>query len=124
MHRSTVIAIVLPALGAMLLAAQPARAAEYGAIAWDKETGKYGAGWKQPTQKRADEVAVSECGASGCKVVRQIGPKMCGALALSENGKKAGAAFRKDRDAAKVAALQACPKEAGECIVRVADCNK
>jgi hypothetical protein len=124
MHRSTLIAAVLLAFSSTLLATPPARAAEYGAIAWDEGTGKYSASWNQPTQRRADEVAISECGASGCKVVRQIGPKMCGALALSENGKKAGAAFRKDRDAARLAALKACPKQAGECVVRVADCNK
>jgi hypothetical protein len=123
MHRSTLIAVALLAFGSVLFAALPTRA-EYGAIAWDEGTGKYSASWNQPTQRRADEVAISECGASGCKVVRQIGPKMCGALALSENGKKAGAAFRKDRDAARLAALKACPKQAGECVVRVADCNK
>ena len=98
--------------------------AEYGAIAWDKETGKRGWSWNQQTQSRADEVAIGECGASGCKIVKRIGPKMCGALALSEDGKMAGAASRKDLDAARLAALKACPKKAGECIVRVTDCNK
>jgi uncharacterized protein DUF4189 len=124
MRRSTLIAVVLLAFGSTLLATPPAWAAEYGAIAWDEATGKHAASWNQPTQRRADEVAISECGASGCKVVRQIGPKMCGALALTEDGKKAGAAFRKDRDAARLAALNACPKQAGECIVRVDGCNK
>src|SRR5713101_6865705 len=111
MRRAILATPVLVGVGSILLTAVPARAAEYGAIAWDEGTGKYSASWNQPTQRRADEVAISECGASGCKVVRQIGPKMCGALALSENGKKAGAAFRKDRDAARLAALKACPKQ-------------
>jgi hypothetical protein len=122
MRRSTVIAIVLPAFGAMLLAAQPARAAEYGAIAWDKETGKQGSKWNQPTQKRADEVALSECGSSGCKVIIRAGPGMCGALASTDDGKHIGAASRKDRDAARVASLKDC--KGGECTVRFADCNK
>jgi uncharacterized protein DUF4189 len=123
MRRAILATAVVVGLGSIPLTAVPAHA-EYGAIAWDEGTGKYSASWNQPTQRRADEVAISECGASGCKVVRQIGPKMCGALALSENGKKAGAAFRKDRDAARLAALKSCPKQAGECVVRVADCNK
>ena len=37
MRRSTLIAVVLLAFGAMPLAAPPARAAEYGAIAWDNQ---------------------------------------------------------------------------------------
>jgi Domain of unknown function (DUF4189) len=111
------------ALASILLAATPVLAG-YGAIAWDKATGKYGASWNQPTQRRADDGAIGECGASGCKVVRRVGPRMCGALALSEDGKMAGAAFRKERDTARAAALEACPKKAGECTVRLTDCNK
>jgi hypothetical protein len=103
----------------------PAFAASYGAIAWDQSTGKYGASWNQSTGKRAEEVALGECGASGCKVVYRVGPAMCGALATTEGGKHAGAASRKDREAARLAALKACDKDkAGECIVRATDCNK
>jgi hypothetical protein len=124
MRRSTLIAVVLPAFGAMLLAAPPARAAEYGAIAWDEASGKRGASWHEQTAKRAAEAAVSECGASGCKVVTRVRPGMCGALAASEDGKKVGAAERKTRDAARVAALANCPKTSGECTIRVSECNK
>jgi hypothetical protein len=124
MRRSTLIAVVLPAFGAMLLAAPPARGAEYGAIAWDAATGKHAARWHEPTAKRAGEAALSECGASGCKVVTTIGPGMCGALASSEDGKFIGAASRKDRDAARVAALKDCPKKSGECTIRLSDCSK
>jgi hypothetical protein len=124
MRRSSTIAVVVPAFGAMLLAAPPARAAEYGAIAVDEAAGKRGASWHEPSAKRAAEAAISECGASGCKVVTRIGPGMCGALAASEDGKKVGAAERKTRDAARVAALANCPKTAGECTIRVSECNK
>src|SRR3954470_2609622 len=103
MRRATLISAVLLAFGSTLLAALPARAAEYGAIAWDKQTGKRGWSWNQPTQKRAEEAAVSECGASGCKVIIRAGPGMCAALASTEDGKFIGAASRKDRDAARVA---------------------
>jgi hypothetical protein len=98
--------------------------AGYGAFAWDRGTGKYGASWNQPSAKRAEEAALGECGASGCEVVKKIGPAMCGAFATTEDGKQAGAAARKSRDAARLAALASCPKKSGECIVRVTDCNK
>jgi len=118
------IVVALLALGYTLLPTIPASAG-YGAIAWDKGTGKYGVSWNQPTGKRAEEVALGECGASGCEVVQRIVPRMCGALATTADGKHAGAARRKDREAARVAALQNCDKDqAGECTVRAADCNK
>jgi hypothetical protein len=117
-------AIALLAFGYALLPAAPAFA-EYGAIAWDRGTGKYGASWNQPTRQRAIEAAVGECGASGCRVVGKIEPRMCGALATTEDGKHAGAAARRDREAARVAALKDCQKNnAGECVVRATDCNK
>jgi Domain of unknown function (DUF4189) len=124
MRRNILIVVALLAFGYTLLPAIPA-VAGYGAIAWDRGTGKYGVSWNQPTRERAEEVALGECGASGCKVVSKIGPKMCGALATTENGKHAGAAWRKDREAARLASLANCQKDrAGECIVRVTDCNK
>ena len=78
-----------------------------------RSTGKYGASWNQSTGKRAEEVALGECGASGCKVVGRVGPRMCGALATTEDGKQAGAAWRKDREAARLAALKSCGKDEG-----------
>ena len=125
MRRSTLIALALAAFGSMVLAAPPARAAEYGAIAWDRQTGKRGWSWNQSTQKHADEAAVSECGASGCKVIIRAGSGMCAALASTEDGKFIGAASRKDRDAARVASLKDCDKgKKGECTIRFSDCNK
>jgi len=56
--------------------------------------------------------------------VTTIGPGMCGALAASEDGKFIGAAARKTRDAARVAALKDCPKKSGECTIRLSDCSK
>jgi hypothetical protein len=66
-----------------LLTAFPARAAEYGAIAWDKQIGKRSWSSNQPTQKRADEAASGECGASGCKVIIRTGSGMCAASAIA-----------------------------------------
>lgn len=124
MRRIVWTAVALLAFGYTLWPAVPA-VAGYGAIAWDRGTGKYGASWNQPTPKRADEVALSECGASSCKIVQKVVPRMCGALATTEDGKHAGAARRKDREAARLAALANCQKDkAGECTVRATDCNK
>jgi hypothetical protein len=118
------IVVALLAFGYTLLPAMPA-VAGYGAMAWDKSTGKYGVSWNQPTGKRAEEVALGECGASGCKVVGRVGPRMCGAFATTEDGKQAGAAWRKDREAARLDAVKSCTKaNAGECVVRATDCNK
>lgn len=118
------IVVALLAFGYTLLPAMPASAG-YGAIAWDRDTGKYGVSWNQPTPQRAEEAALGECGASGCKVVGKVGPRMCGALATTQDGKHAGAARRKDRDAARLAAVKNCVKDqAGECVVRATDCNK
>lgn len=124
MGRMTWTVIALLALGFTLLL-QPSAFAGYGAIAWDRDTGKYGASWNQPTRQRAEEAAVGECGASGCKVVSRLGPRMCGALATTEDGKHAGAAGRRDREAARLSALKDCQKNnAGECVVRATDCNR
>jgi hypothetical protein len=123
MRRMMWTAAALLTFGYTLLPTAPALAG-YGAIAWDQESGKRGWSWNQATLKRAEEVALSACGASGCKVITRIEPAWCGALATSEDGKQAGAAARKTRDAARLAALKNCPKKAGECTIRVTDCNK
>lgn len=106
-------------------APSPAASGYYGAIAWDPENGRRGWSWNQATVDRADELALSECGATGCKVIMRTGRAMCAALATTETGKYVGAARRKDRDTARVAALKDCQKgNAGECTVRVTECNK
>jgi Domain of unknown function (DUF4189) len=112
------------ALTSILLAATPALAA-YGAIAWDKQSGKRGWSWNEATAQKAAEVAISECGASGCKVIMRTGAGQCAALATIDTGKFVGAAARKTKDEARLAALANCQKgKAGDCIVRVSDCNK
>ena len=124
MRRTLWTVVALAAFAYTLLPAIPASAG-YGAIAWDQETGKYGASWNAPTGIAAEEKARSECGATGCKIVARIRPGMCGALATTENNKQAGTAWRKSGDAARLAALKNCANnKAGDCIVRTTDCNK
>ena len=96
-----------------------------GAIAWDQATGRYGVSWNQPTEQRAAEIALSECGVSGCRVVMHFGSAMCAALATTPGGKEAGAAFRRDRDDARFAALTNCEKRGvAGCALRITDCNR
>ena len=105
--RSTIFALLTFACA--LLPAAPALAG-YGAIAWDRDTGKRGWSWNQPTAQKAGEVAISECGASGCKVIIRTRSAQCAALATTEDGKFAGAAGRKTKDAARDAALAELPE--------------
>ncbi len=111
------------ALASVLFWASPSFAA-YGAIAWDKDSGKRGWSWNEPTPQKAADKARSECGASSCKIV--VRPTtLCAALATTADGKFIGAAARKTKDEARLAAMANCQKgKAGDCIVRVSDCNK
>jgi hypothetical protein len=124
MRRNRWIAAALLGLGYTVLPIIPAFAG-YGAFAWDRGAGKYGASWNQQSPLLAMKAAIRDCGASRCRVVSTLGPRICGALATTEDGRHAGAAKRKDRATARLAALKNCEKNnAGACIVRAADCNK
>lgn len=99
--------------------------AGFGAIAWDKETGKSGWVWDQPTPKKAAEMALSKCGASGCKIIVHTDAGRCAAIATIDTGKFVGASARKTQDEARLAALSGCQKgKAGDCVVRASGCNK
>jgi hypothetical protein len=123
MRRRVSAVVAVLACGYGLLPGAPA-VAGYGAIAWDRESGRTGWVWNQPSPGKAAEMALSQCGATGCRLV--IKPTMaCAALASTENGKYIGAAERKTQDAARLAALSNCQKgKAGECVVKASDCNK
>ncbi len=99
--------------------------AQFGAIAWDRVSGKAGWTWNQATPQKAAEKALSECAASGCKVVIRTGARQCSAVATTNDGKAIGASARSTVDAARMKALEDCKKrKAGDCIVRASNCNK
>jgi hypothetical protein len=124
MLRAPLTVAALLFLAATLLPTAPA-VAGYGAIAWDKETGRSGSSWDQSTAAKAKEVALSQCGASGCKVVVGSAAKQCSALATTQDGKQIGAASRKTEDAARLAAIANCDKaKSGVCVVKFSRCNK
>ena len=124
MHRARMIAAGFCSI-LVMLAAAPAFAG-YGAVAFDDSAGKYGFGWNEETQKRADDTALAGCNAGGCKVVFRVPPKRCAALATSEGGKVAwGGKEHATRDGAKLGALENCQKRtSAKCLIRGSDCNR
>jgi hypothetical protein len=123
MRRATIIAAGFVAL-LVSVAAAPAFAG-YGAVAFDEKAAKYGFGWNEDTQKRADEAALQACNSEGCKVVFPVPPRRCAALATGEKGNAWGGHVDATRDAAKLRALENCQKHTtGKCVLRGSDCNR
>ena len=123
MRRRFLTAIGLLVFASALLPGGAARAG-YGAIAWDPESCKAGWIWNRPTPTEAAQRALRECGATGCRLVIKPTPE-CAALATIANGKAIGAAARKTKDDARLAALTDCQKrKAGDCVVRASNCNQ
>jgi hypothetical protein len=123
MRRARIIAACFSAL-LVSLAAAPAFAG-YGAVAFDEKSAKYGFGWNEDTQKRADEAAIQACNSEACKVVIPVGPRKCAALATGEKGNAWGGHVDSTRDAAKLRALENCQKHTtGKCVPRGSDCNR
>jgi hypothetical protein len=79
----------------MLADAAPAFA-EYGAFARDEATGKYGFSWNEANQKQAEDAAIKSCNTTGCKTAFKFGPKKCGAITLTDDG-RSGAAHGTDK---------------------------
>ena len=99
--------------------------AEYGAFARDDATGKYGFSWNEANQKQAEDAAIRSCNTTGCKVVFRAGPKLCGAIALTDDGKIWGGSTRPTKAAAELAAIQNCQKRTKvQCTVKGAECNR
>src|SRR5260370_42662206 len=110
MRRATMIVVGFSAL-LVTVAATPAFAG-YGAVAFDEKTAKYGFGWNEDTQKRADEAALQACNSEGCKVVFPVPPRRCGALATGEKGNAGRGHVDISRDAANLPGLEAGQKPA------------
>ncbi len=121
MRRATMIVVTTLVLG---ITAAPALAG-YGAVAFDEKTAKYGFGWNEDTQKRADEAALQGCNSEGCKVVIPVPPRKCAAFATAEKGNAWGGNVGATRDAAKLRALENCQKNtSGKCVLRGSACNR
>ncbi len=120
MHRAMIIAAAL----VITLVATPALAG-YGAVAFDEKTAKYGFAWNEDNQKRADETALQACNSGTCKVVIPVPPRQCAAFATAEKGNAWGGNVDKNRDKAKLRAIEICQKNSiGKCVLRGSECNK
>ncbi len=94
-------------------------------MAYDTGTGHIGSSWHGGTLAIANAAALKACNSSGCKIVIEIGPGMCGALATAANPTGWGAASRGSRSNADLGAMEVCQHyNAGQCTVQVSDCNK
>jgi clan AA aspartic protease (TIGR02281 family) len=99
-------------------------AGRFGAFAHDDVSGKYGIAWNEISQPAAEYNAVRGCNSPGCRVVFRVGPRQCGALATTDDGKVWGGSIRPTKAAAELAALQGCQKRTmAQCRLRGAECN-
>jgi hypothetical protein len=124
MRTIVLLAIVAAVLGGLAAGIRPAHA-QYGAIAYDSANCAWGDSWNYANQAAASARALADCKGAGCKVVAPIGPNFCAALATTANCKGWGWASRSTRDAASLGAMQECQKyNAGQCTLKVSDCNR
>lgn len=124
MSRQSLVLAAAFATIAVMAGARPALAA-YGAFAYDEGAHKFGYSHDEATEKAAEAAALKGCASSGCKVIFHMGPQQCGALAASESDKAWGAAYRNQRAAAELAAMQDCQKHtSGQCKVKASVCDR
>jgi hypothetical protein len=98
--------------------------AQYGAIAYDVSNGRWGYTFNHRSQQGAQADALRRCDSPGCEIRLTVGAGHCGALATTENRRGYGWAIRPSRDSARFEALENCQKHnAGQCVVRVWECN-
>jgi hypothetical protein len=123
MRRTGVIAPIFAA-AVLTLGAAPAFA-EYGAFAHDEASGKFGFSWNEANQRQAEDAAIKGCNVTSCKVVFRVGPKQCGAIAMTDDGKIWGGSTRPTKAAAELGALEGCQKRTKvQCKVKGAECNR
>jgi hypothetical protein len=102
-----------------------ASAAEYGAMAYDIGTGRIGSSWHAASLAIANAAALSACNTFDCKIVIEIGPGLCGALATAPNPTGWGTSSRGTRGDAELGAMEVCQHyNVGQCKVQASDCNQ
>jgi len=116
--------VAVAAALASMVAAGPALA-QLGAIAYDGHNCAWGDSWNYGSRAEANAKALLECKRPGCRVVTEIGPHQCGALATTGDCHGWGWATRPTRDAASLGAMMECQKyNAGQCAVQLSDCDR
>jgi hypothetical protein len=101
--------------------------AEFGAIAYDQASGRYGFSWNEATQQRATDLAMKDCASPKCASY-PVPPRQCGALATADNMKESnawGLSVRPNKPEAETQAIADCKKHtSGECKTRGSECNR
>ena len=73
----------------------------------------------------ANAAALSACNTADCKIVIEIGPGLCGALATAPNPTGWGTSSRGTRGDAELGAMEVCQHyNVGQCKVQASDCNQ
>ena len=92
----------------------------WGAIVYDKDAGKWGMAWDDPSRKNSVERAREKCGAAKCPIELSFFGTSCGAFALSPAN--FSIVSRDDIQKAKQAALDECGKRGKACKIIGASC--
>ena len=92
----------------------------WGAIVYDKDAGKWGMAWNDPTRKAAVESARVKCDGARCPLELSYFGTSCGAFALSPAG--FSIVSRDDAQRARRAALDECGKRGKVCRIIGASC--
>jgi len=92
----------------------------WGAIAFDGESGAWGLTYDYPDEKSASQAAMAECGERGCKVANTF-VNSCGAVAYSEEywGTGTGNTRKEaEREAKEACGQKSCAIAAWACTTR------
>ena len=92
----------------------------WGAIVYDKDAGKWGMAWADPSRKNAVASARAQCGAAKCPIEISFFGLSCGAFALSPASWSI--VSRDDIQKARQAALDECGKRGKACKIIGASC--
>jgi hypothetical protein len=123
MRRNSLLAAI--SIAALTTAGAAPALAAYGAFAYDDVAHKYGYSWNEDSERAAGDAALKGCGTDKCKVVFRTGPKECGAIAMTPDGKVWGGARRDKRDAAELAAIENCQQRTkDQCKMKASECNR
>ena len=94
----------------------------YGAIAFSDQSQRWRFRWNVVDQHRAADLAMQDCGDSGCRILLTFGPEECGTFALGRNNVTA-VAKGQTPEKAETAARAACNDIGDGCRVAPAQCN-
>jgi Domain of unknown function (DUF4189) len=101
--------------------------AEFGAIAYDQNSGRYGFSWNKSTREQANDLAKKDCSSANCRLF-PVPPGQCGALATADNPKESsawGVSVHTDKAEAEARAVMDCKKHTeGQCRMRGSECNR